>query len=181
MNKKEYTQKVKEALVDVTPYDILTFNSREEEQAYIDKKTSEFDITKNLLDIDDGDGIIALTDDKMYSVVPVFIHDDAFVKLFEFIDGKKHFCRPDIIEYFNKQGYVLIRLTNHDGVKGFDSYIPEKLTDYQIRTLERISRELGSVYRELEDTDEYNAHNIKYGIRTIRESIQNSTLIKKRD
>lgn len=189
MEKKEKLLELKnklEEVLKVTPYDLLEFNNREDEQSYIDKKTKEFDIYKNLIELEDSDGIIVITEDKTYAINPVFIHDDSFMKLFKFIyNGEKHFCKPDIIKYYNNLGNVLIRITNNGYIIGFDSYIPKELSEYQVRTLERFSRELGFVYKELERSYEFdqnaesNAKNIKYGIRTIRESLQDGIIKKK--
>lgn len=188
MNNKESLIKIKkdlEEVIKVTPYDLLNFGNREDEESYIDSKTEKFDIYNSLLETDDCDGIIVITDDKTYAVSPIFIHDDAFVKLFDFIyKGQNTKCKPDVIDYYNRLGNVLIRVTNHSDVKGFDSYIPEKLSEFQKRSLERIVKELGFVYRELEKEAEYddyadsNSKNIKYGIRTIRESLQDCTIKK---
>lgn len=183
MNMKKYLKTAKDSLeeiMNVTPYDLITFGSSEDEQTYIEKKTEEFDITDALLEKEDNDGIIVITEEKTYSISPVFIHDDSFVKLFKFLDdGKEQFCKPDIIEHYNNRGNILIRVTNHDGILGFDSYIPERISDYQVRTLDRYARELGSVYSELEEYDDHNAKNIKYGIRTIRESLLDNVPIKR--
>ena len=47
MDKLEYVKKVKQSLeeiMNVTPYDLITFGSSEDEQAYIEKKTDELDV-----------------------------------------------------------------------------------------------------------------------------------------
>ena len=183
MNKIEYIKKVKKSLEEienVIPYDLISFNTSDEEKAYIEKKTDDFDITEALLEKDDNDGIIVITDNKTYSISPVFLHDDSFVKLFRFLDGgREQFCKPDIIDYYNKRGNILIRITNHSDIIGFDSYIPKKINDYQARCLDRIARELGNIYCELKEYDEHNAKNIKYGIRTISDSLADNVHVKK--
>jgi hypothetical protein len=185
MEKKEYLCKVKDTLnemaeiIETTPYDLLSFSDRDAEKNYIDSKTASFDITKKLLDPDGSDGIIVITDNSRYAISPVFIHDDAFVKLFKYIyNGEKHFCKPDIIEYYNNLGNILIRVVNNNGVIGFDSYIPETISEYQVRELEKITRELSGVYKEFYDIDDMNANNIKYGIRTIQDAIKDGKIVK---
>jgi hypothetical protein len=85
MEKKEKLLELKnkiEEVLKVTPYDLLEFNNREDEQSYIDKKTKEFDIYKNLIELEDSDGIIVITEDKTYAINPVFVHDDSLYPSF---------------------------------------------------------------------------------------------------
>lgn len=180
MDKKEFLGKFKSALdeiIESTPYDMFSFDSREDEAKYISKKTSNFDITKQLLKDSGEDGIIVITKDSYYAISPISIHDDAFVKLFNHINEEnKHFKNTRPIEYYVDKGSVLIRVVNNRGIVGFDSYMPEELNDYQIRMLDNIARELNGVYKEIAEFDDMNASNIKYGIDTIRGSVKTKKL-----
>lgn len=177
--KKEQLNALLSEIYEKGSYDILEFKDYESEKAYLEKKTEKYDVFDHLVCNEDSDGIVIITEDKTYAVYPVFIHDNAFAKIFKFIyHGEKHFYKPDVIEYYNNLGNVLIRVTNNNGIKGFDSYIPEKLNDYQIRKLSSITRDLNRVYKEYEDIDDMNANNIKYGIRTIRDSISENRIVR---
>ena len=189
MDKKGYLNQVRisiDTVLNNTPYDLLDFGSREDEKKYIDKKTSEFDIKEALLKKRDTDGIMVITETERYAISPVFVHDDAFVKLFKYIyNGATHFYKPDPIAFYNNLGHILIRVTHKDnGEIGFDSYVPEKINNYQILELQKITRELNDVFKELEyrkgRTNEVNINNIRYGLRVIRDSISDNANVLKR-
>lgn len=183
MNKVQLLNVVKNSIDEIienTPYDLNDFENREEEKKYINNKTSKFDLKESLLSEEENDSIMVITDNCKYAVSPVFIHSDAFVKLLNYIrkDNRK-FNNSDVIDFYTKKGYILIRLVNNNGVIGCDLYIPEKINDYQIRALDIICRELNDVYKELEDFDEDNAKNIKYSIKTIKDSVKEKKLVKR--
>ena len=186
MNKKEALKLWKEELEelqDITPYDLLEFNSKEEELEYIENKTKEFDICDIFFNKEENDGIVVIAEDRYYAISPVFIHSDAFIKFFELIENKKlphRYDSQDLIEHFNDQGYILFRIVNNSGIMGFDPYIPDKINDYQIRTLNNFTHALHKVNREIEEIDRMNSLNIKYAIKTIQKSVSNNekSLIK---
>ena len=184
MDKKDFLNRVKDTLneiIESTPYDLMEFNNREEEEKYINNKTKKFDISNYLLNPDGCDGIIVITENSLYAISPVFIHSDAFIKLLNYINNeKKRRFIGDPIEYYTDRGNILMRLVNNNGVIGFDSYLPTKLSDYQIRELEKVVKELNYVYKEIEYIDDRNAKNIDYGIRTIRDAVKENELIKKK-
>lgn len=182
-NKKELLNSYKTSLLRITQkeacYDLIDFSNRDEERDYILNKTKKYDISEKLLQNDnhDDDGIIVITEDAYYAVSPIFIHSDAFKKMMNFIHEKNYSSRYDI-EEFAEMGNILIRVVNTRGIVGFDSYIPEKINDYQLSMLERIIKELNSVYKELEIYDDRNAQNIKYGMKIIQDSIKQNVKIK---
>lgn len=189
MNNIDNYKKLKqslELLLDVTPYDLLEFNNRIDEEKYIEKKTNEFNLYNTLLNTDysmQHDGIIVISEDKFYAINPIFIHGDAYKKFFSFLEEKEvsfNYTNQDIIEYYNKKGYVLFRVVNNNGIIGCDPYIPEKLNDYQIRKIENITCDLCRVNKELEDFDRKNSDNISYAIKTIKNSIKESKKILKK-
>lgn len=184
MKKKEVLKDLKKSLneiMDITPYDLIEFSSTEEEKEYIQRKTSRFDLRKVLLDQNDNDGIIVISDNDFYAINPIFIHTDAYRKIFNLIDNSSipiNYGSQDIIDYYNKKGYVLFRVVNNNGVIGCDPYIPEKINDYQTRMLDNISRELNRVHKEIEDIDRLNSYNLEYSMRLIKASVRSNEIVK---
>ena len=89
-----------------------------------------------------------ITDNCKYAVSPVFIHSDAFIKLFNYIRNEnRKFYNSDVIDFYTNKGYILVRVVNNNGVIGCDLYIPESINDYQIRALDSICKELNCVYK----------------------------------
>lgn len=177
MNKKEALKIFRDDLVElqnITPYDLLDFNSKEAELDYIEKKTNEFDICDTFLNKEDSDGIVVVSKNKFYAISPIFIHSDAFIKFFKFLENKglpHRYDSQDMFEHFNDEGYVLFRVVNNSGVMGFDPYIPDELNDYQIRVLNNFTRDLHKVNHEIEDIDRMNSLNIKYAMKTIKNAV----------
>lgn len=165
--KKEDTTKYNKKIC----YDQIMFSSREEEREYIEKKTKEFDLDESLLEKTNNNGIIVITEDSLYAVEPVDIHQMAFQKLFRNIKDNDVFLDiSEVEDYYVYEGNILIRTVNRGGVIGFDPYIPREINDYQIIQLERLLNRLYGIHKDLEEYDEKNADNIKYGIDTIKKS-----------
>ena len=182
-NKKELLNSYKTSLLRITQkeacYDLINFSCKDEQRDYLLNKTQNYNISEKVLQNDnhDDDGIILITEDNYYAVSPIFIHSDAFKKIMSFIHEKNYSNRYDI-EEFAEMGNILIRVVNTRGIVGFDSYIPEKINDYQLSMLERIIKELNNVYKELEIYNDRNAQNIKYGMKIIQDSIKENEKVK---
>ena len=93
----------------------------------------------------------------------------AFQKLFRCIDDSGVFLDiTEVEDYYAFLGNVLIRVINRDGVKGFDSYIPQEINEFQRLQLESLISKLDDVYSVLRKNDSKNADNISHGLDVIK-------------